>query len=289
MRLAKHLLILLVCSLIISCSLVKTSYNNAPALVVWWLDNYFNFTPAQNLVLKPALERLHHWHRQHQLPHYVTLLQVAQTSLASEGLTANDACKQLNAIKLSMHALQTESIPIIVEMAPLLSDAQMARFQKKLDERSEEWKSDWWQETREEQLAVRLEKTEDFAKKVYGDLDEAQLNLLKQRVAQANINPEIRYKEILRRNQDAYQIVSELKNQSLSRDEKSQLVKAGFDRIHNSPNQAYQAHADAQAQHTCQTIADLHARTSAQQKLHAKNWINDYLVQLAALLVKINN
>ena len=286
MRLAKYLLILLVCSVIISCSLVKTTYNNAPALVIWWLDDYFNFTPAQNLVLKPALKRLHHWHRQHQLPHYVTLLQVAQTSLASEGLTADDACKQLNAIKLSMYTLQTESIPIVVEMAPLLSDAQLTRFQKKLDERSEKWKSDWWQETKEEQLAVRLEKTEDFAKKVYGDLAEAQLNLLKQSVAQAKINPEIRYKEILRRNQDAYQIVSELKNQSLSLIEKSQLVKAGFDRIRNSPNQAYQAHADAMSQHTCQTIADLHATTSAQQKLHAKNWLNDYLVQLTALQAK---
>lgn len=286
MRLAKHLLILLVCSLIISCSLVKTTYNNAPALVIWWLDNYFNFTPEQNLVLKPALERLHHWHRQHQLPHYATLLQEALTSLANEGLTADDACKQLNTIKLSLYKLQTESIPIIVEMAPLLSDAQLVRFQKKLEERSEKWKADWWQETREEQLAVRLEKAEDFAKKVYSDLDEAQLNLLKQSVAQAKINPEIRYKEILRRNQDAYQIVSELKNQSLSLDKKSQLVKVGFDRINNSPNQAYQAHADALTQHTCQTIAGLQASTSVQQKLHAKNWLNDYLVQLTALQAK---
>jgi predicted Zn-dependent protease len=185
-----------------------------------------------------------------------------------------------------LYTLQTESIPIIVEIAPLLSDEQMARFKRKLEERSEKWKADWWQETKEEQLAVRLEKTVDFANKVYGNLDDAQLNLLKQSLAQANIDPALRYKEILRRNQDAYQIVSELKNQSLSLDEKSQLVKAGFDRIRNSPNQAYQAHADALTQHTCKTIAEMHASTNAQQKLHAKNWLNDYIEQLTALQVK---
>ena len=286
MRLAKCLLIFLVCSLIISCSLVKTTYNNAPVLVAWWLDDYFKFTPAQNLILKPALESLHHWHRQHQLPQYVTLLQDTQANLASEGFNANDACKQLDAIRLSLYTLQNESIPIIVEMAPLLSDDQLARFQKKLDERSEEWKSDWWQETKEEQLAARLEKAEDYAKKVYGNLDEAQLKLLKQSIAEAKINPEIRYKEILRRNQDAYQILNALKNQPLSTDEKSQLVRAGFDRIRNSPNHAYQAHADAMSRYTCQTIADLHVSTSPQQKLHAQNWLNDYIVLLTALQVK---
>src|SRR5688572_1847121 len=122
MRPAKYLLIVLVCSLILSCSLVKTTYNNAPALISWWLDNYFNFTPAQNLVIKPALERLHHWHRQHQLPRYITLLQDVQTSVASEEFNVNDACKKFDEIKLSLYTLQTESIPIIIEMAPLLSD-----------------------------------------------------------------------------------------------------------------------------------------------------------------------
>jgi hypothetical protein len=288
MRLSKCLLIILTICLFAGCTLIKTSYNNASGLISWWLDNYFDFTPAQNSTLKPALERLHVWHRQDQLPRYITLLQDIQTSVANEKFNVNDACKQLSAIKLSLYTLQIESIPIIIEMAPLLSDKQMARFQKKLDERSEKWKSDWWQESKEEQLAVRLEKTEDFAKKVYGDLDEAQLNLLKQSVAQGKINPEIRYKEIQRRNLDAYQIISELRNQSLSLDEKSQLVKEGFDRIYKSPNQVYQAHTDALTLHTCQTIADLHASTTAQQKLHAKNWLNDYLVQLTALLGKIN-
>ncbi len=283
MRLSKHLFVILACSLIISCGLIKTTYNNAPALVIWWLDDYFDFTAEQNLILKPALDRLHIWHRQQQLPHYVILLQSMQTSLENTELNTDETCEQLTAIRSSIYNLQIESIPIIVEIAPSLSDAQLARFQEKLDKRRDKWKSEWWQETKQEQLAVRLEKAEDFAQKVYGDLDDAQLTLLKQSLAQAEINPAMGHQEIKRRNDDAFQILNALKNPALTLAEKSQLVKGGFERIQKSPNHDYQTYADALRNHSCETIVNLHASTSAKQKLHAKNWLNDYMMQLTAL------
>lgn len=286
MYLKKYLLVALFSCLIISCSLVKTGYNNAPTLTIWWLNDYFNFTQAQNLALKTSLQNLHHWHRQNQLPTYITLLQDMQTIFAKDQISAAEACEKIDAIKLSIRTMQIESIPIIVEIAPLLSDIQLQRFQQKLDKRSEKWKAEWWQISKQEQLKARLEKTEDFAEKVYGRLSEAQLIKLKQRLTQADINPEISYKEILRRNDDAFKILTELQNSALSLDEKSQLVKAGFDRIQKSPNQTYQTYADNLANHTCEIIADLHASTSAKQKLHAKNWLQDYIDQVSALQTK---
>ena len=286
MYLKKYLLVAFFSCLIISCSLVKTGYNNAPTLTIWWLNDYFNFTQAQNLALKTSLQNLHNWHRQNQLPTYITLLQDMQTSFAKDQISAAEACEKIDAIKLSIRTMQIESIPIIVEIAPLLSDKQLQRFQQKLEKRSEKWKAEWWQESKQEQLKARLEKTEDFAEKVYGRLSDTQLIELKQRLTQADINPEISYKEILRRNDDAFKILTELQNSALSLDEKSQLVKAGFDRIQKSPNPTYQTYADNLANHTCEIIADLHASTSAKQKLHAKNWLQDYIVQLTALQIK---
>ena len=286
MRLSKYLFILLFCSLMASCGLVKTAYNNAPMLAIWWLDDYFNFTPAQNLALKPALQRLHHWHRQNQLPSYITLLQEVQTSLANEQLSADQVCEKIEAVKLSIHTLQIESVPVIIEIAPLLSDNQLKYFQQKLVKRADKWKNEWWQDSKQEQLKVRLEKTQDFAEKMYGDLSDAQLMQLKQSLEQANINPAISYAEIERRNDDAFAILKTLQNQSLSEEEKSQLVRAGFDRIQKSPNPAYQNYADELTKHTCEIIANLHATTSAKQKLHAKNWLQGYIDQITALQKK---
>jgi hypothetical protein len=283
MHLKKYLLAALFLCLIAGCSLVKTGYNNSPTLVIWWLDDYFSFTQTQNLALKTSLQNLHNWHRQNQLPSYLTQLQDIQSSVANQQVSEKEACKKLDLIRTSIRTLQVESIPIIIETAPTLSDKQMQRFEQKLAERAEKWKDEWWQDSKQKQLDARLEKTEDFAEKMYGGLSDAQLTLLKQRLEQAYFNPAISHKEILRRNNDAFNILTALQNPSLTIDEKTQLVKAGFGRLYNSPNQEYQRYADKLTNHTCETMASLHASTNAQQKLHAKNWLQDYINQITAL------
>jgi hypothetical protein len=283
MRIIKYVAILLLVGSINSCGLVKTIYNNAPEAVSWWLDDYFDFTQAQKSVLNPALHRLHDWHRTNQLPGYIAMLHDVQDLAVKQQISPTEACNSINSIKASFRELQLESIPIIVEIAPLLSDKQLQYFQTKLDKRAVKWKTEWMQESTEEQIEVRLEKIEDFAEKVYGNLNKSQHLMLKQSLTNSPIQPSITYTEILRRNEDAHKIVSALHNQSLSTENKSQLLKEGFERLHNSPNKTYQAYADQVNYRSCEIIADLHISTSAQQKQHAKDWLQNYIVQLSSL------
>ena len=303
MRLFKIIFIVLFCYLIISCSFVKTGYNNAPKLTIWWLNDYFKLTPTQTHTLEPALNNLHNWHRQQQLPEIITLLNSMQTAFASDNVTADAVCEQVQVFKSNINTLQTETIPIIIKIAPTLTDQQMARFQKKLDKRAQKWKSEWWQESLKDQLSARLDKAEDFAEKVYGDLNYDQLMLIKQWLTQANINPAITYNEIIRRNVDAFAILNALQNINANNnngslkvvgeqnteqliDFKTKLVQAGFDRIKKSPNIIYQQYATNLAEYGCELVANLHATTSIEQKLHAKNWLDDYIVQLTTLQIK---
>ena len=285
MRSIKYFFILALACLIISCGLVKTAYNNAPALTAWWLDDYFDFRTEQNTILKPALQDLHNWHRKNELPHYVALLNEIKGDF-SQDLNADTTCQRIEAIKSNAHSLQIQSIPIIVEMAGTLTEKQLQHFKEKLEKRTEKWKEDWWQETKEEQLSVRLEKSSDLAEKVYGDLSETQINLLKERLAQSHVNPAISYAEILRRNEDALGILKALQNRALTTEEKFKLVNAGFERMQNSPNQPYEDYANKITQQTCETIASLHASTTAKQRLHARNWLDDYISQLNNLQIK---
>lgn len=55
MQIIKHFFILALALATLSCSLVKTAYNNAPVLIAWRLDDYFNFSETQKAKLKPAL------------------------------------------------------------------------------------------------------------------------------------------------------------------------------------------------------------------------------------------
>lgn len=285
MRIIKKTLILTLALLLMSCSLVKTAYNNAPALIAWRLDDYFDFNAAQKAKLKPALRDLHAWHRKNELPRYVSLLDEIHDDL-SHDVSAQTACQHIESIKSNVQMLQTKVIPIIVEVADTLSEKQLQHFEKKLEKRNQEWKEEWWQETLEEQREVRLEKSTDFAEKVYGDLNEKQITLLKQAIAKSDIDPAIIYAEILRRDEDALTILKALRDPALPNEEKSQLVRAGFERMQNSPNPAYQTHIDKVTQQTCETIASLHASTTAKQRHHAQQWVEDYKMQFTQLQSK---
>jgi hypothetical protein len=282
MRIIKHFLILTLALSVISCSVVKTAYNNAPALIAWRLDDYFNFSDAQKAKLKPALQDLHTWHRKNELPRYVSFLNEVNNDFSHE-VSAQTACQRIESIKSNAQTLQTRIVPIIVEIGETLSEKQLQHFQQRLEKRNEEWKDEWWQETIKEQQEARLDKSKDFAEKVYGDLEDKQINILKQSIAKNNFDPALVYSEILRRDEDALNILKALRNPALSNEEKSQLVRAGFDRMQNSPYQAYQAHIDNITQQACETIASLHATTNAKQRLHAQQWVDDYKTQFTSL------
>lgn len=285
MRKIKNCFICLLAVFVISCSLVKTAYNNAPALIAWRLDDYFSFNEPQKTKLKLALQDMHAWHRKNELPRYVSLLNEIHDDL-SHDVSAQTACQRIESIKSNLQMLQPKMTPIIVDIASTLSEKQLQHFQKKLEKRNQEWKEEWWQETTEEQREVRLDKSKDFAEKVYGDLNDKQINMLKQAIAKHDIDPAIIYSEILRRDEDALDILKALRNPATPNEQKSQLVRAGFERMQNSPNPAYQAYVDSVTQLACETIANLHATTTAKQRLHAQQWVEDYMTQFNQLQSK---
>lgn len=283
MRTTQFIVIYLLAITIVSCSLVKTAYNNAPEAMHWWLDDYFDFTAAQNKKLKPALHALHDWHRQTQLPLYVELLQNIQSDLSKEAIEPSAVCKNMQTMQDMMQNIQLETTATVVEIAPLLSNQQLSYFQKKLEKRTFKWKSEWLQETREEQIEARLEKTIDYAEKVYGNLNKTQKNMLKENLLASNFKAETSYAEILRRNEDALQIVTLLKQENLDNEQKKTLVRQGFEQLRNSPNPDYQSHANQVKQDSCEMIADLHATTDIKQKQHAKAWLENFITVFKSL------
>lgn len=289
MRTAQLIIICLLTLAVSSCGLIKTVYNNAPEAMHWWLDDYFDFTHVQSASLKPALHSLHDWHRQTQLPIYINLLQQFQNDLSQEKIEPNTVCATISAIQDNFQTIQLEASPIIIAMAPKLSDKQLRYFEKKLHKRALKWKSEWLQETREEQLEARLDKTIDYAETVYGNLNKTQKAMLKQRLHASNLKPEISYKEILRRNDDALQIVTALAQENLDPAQQQQLLKLGFERLKNSPNSDYQRYADQVKLRSCEMMAELHASTDLKQKQHANAWLEHYISQFKNLSYSIVN
>jgi hypothetical protein len=283
MRTKKFITVVLLALTLGACSVVKTIYSNAPEAVHWWLDGYFDFTQSQNARLKPALHKLHDWHRQTQLPLYIKGLQQIQGDIRHEKIDAETVCSTLSTMQDHLQTIQLEAIPIIVEIAPSLTDKQLAYFEKKLHKRALKWQSEWLQDTEEEQLEARLEKMIDYSEKLYGRLQIQQKSMLKQKLRNAHFKPEISYKEILRRNDDALHTINILAKQRLSEAQQQQQVLLAFQRLRNSPNPAFQAYAEQAKQRSCEIFADLHASTDEKQKQHAIAWLENLITQFKAL------
>jgi Spy/CpxP family protein refolding chaperone len=269
--------------LVNSCGLVNTAYNNAPELIGWWLDGYFEFTKSQKAQLKLALHDIHDWHRKQQLPEYVNILSELQSVVSKDNIKPSEACEKIEQIKSSVTTLQLAFVPAITTMAGTLSDRQLAYLSQKLSERADKWKSEWWQDTPEAQVKARLEKIEDYAEKVFGRLSKTQRARIKHQLENSDIQPSITYAEILRRNEDIVQIITAIRNPTLSQDDKYALVSAGFERLQLSPNLVYQAYAKQVNQRTCEIIADLQQSTDHTQKAHAVAWLGKYISQFSNL------
>jgi hypothetical protein len=107
--------------------------------------------------------------------------------------------------------------------------------------------------------------------------------MLKQKLLASNYKAEITYTEVLRRNEDALQIVTSLKRENLDQEQKQTLVKQGFNRLRNSPNPVYENYANQVKQSSCEMIADLHATTDVKQKQHAKAWLDNFITSFKSL------
>lgn len=283
MRKFQLMVVFLLAINIVSCSLIKTAYNNAPEAMHWWLDGYFNFTASQSTKLKPALHTLHHWHRETQLPLYVERLQKIQSDLSQDTITASTVCETMNNTQDMMQNIQLESMTIITEIAPLLSDKQLIYFEKMLQKRALKWESEWLQDSEEAQIEARLNRTIDYAEKLYGHLNISQKKMLKQKLLSSDYQAAMSYTELLRRNEDALQIMIGLNRGNLDQNEQERLLKQGFSRLINSPNSGYQDYADQLKLNTCDMIANLHATTDTKQKEHAKAWLENFIAAFKSL------
>lgn len=283
MFMIRYLFIVMLACAMSGCGFVKTFYANAPDIIAWWLDDYFDFTAKQKAILNPALTRIHQWHRQHQLPEDIATLNALKLAVSTDRISPTEVCAQLDQLKKRLNTLQVAFIPVISEIAPLLTDPQLSYLKQQLNKRTEKWKSEWWQETPAEQMEARLEKSVSFAEKVYGNVATAQRDLIKQKLLATPTNPAIIYSEILRRNQDIVQIIITLRSNELNPSQKRDLIEAGFERLQSSPNLQYQLHANQITQRTCETVSALHVSTSRLQKEHAMHWLSDIEQQLLSL------
>ncbi len=257
------------------CGLVKIAYNQGPDALYWWLDGYFDLQEVQTLRLRPDLDALQAWHRRNELPAYADLLQKART-LAPGEVTHDQMCEFFTTARSRALAVVDRAEPTVVALAPTLSLEQIKHFEVQLDKRNKKWRSEWMEGSQQKRMAHRVKEAVNRAEHFYGNLHEAQLASIRRSMASSTYDPEVSYREAVRRQQDALATLRMLKASQAPEAKVKADMRALFERSLNSPNPAYRTYQAAITREGCAAVAELHNSTTPAQRTKAAQVLKGY-------------
>lgn len=290
-----------------ACSTVRLAYNQAPLAAYWYLDDYVDFSEEQKPAVKAALNELHHWHRQTQLPAYIETLQKMQRQMP-EPLTPARACEFYQEVQerlmMSLEGAvrfdQSPAASFNLQKLATLDRNQLLNMERKFAKSNVKYREDYLSGPPRQVAEKRLEQAISRTESIYGKLDERQQALLQTRLEQTGFDPEMAYAERLRRQQDMLQALRSLASGAVLASgaagnaamtpAAAKTVAAGpalegvFTRAVASPDSSYRAHSQKIRMHNCQTFAEVHNSTTPAQRQKALARLQGYEQDLRALL-----
>ena len=247
------------------CSVARLGYNNAPSLLYYWLDTYFDFDSPQTLAMRERLQALQDWHRKEELPQIADLLKNLQPS-ANQSVTPEQVCKLYGFVLERAQAPLNFLSPAIASLAATLTQAQITHIQSEFDKRNQQWREDWLDVKPAKRLERRQKQIKEQAEMLYGRLTDAQNAQIKTLLEAAGYDPQRQYAETLRRQQDSISVLNLIRTSGLSGAQATTEVQNLFTRSFVSPDPEYRRYAEQARQTGCTAVAQLHNTASAEQR-----------------------
>ena len=279
------LLLLLAGPLLVGCSALRLSYNQAPLVAYWWLDGYADFNAEQTPLVKAALDEWLAWHRNSQLRDYAQAL-AAMQALVVDKVTASQVCSTVVAWQQRGERAFEQAVPAITDLVRSLSPEQIKQIERQQAKKQGDAVADYLQQEPAERQKASFERALDRAETLYGKLDEPQRRRLALDLSASPFNPE---RWLAERRARQIDIVRSLRQWQAERSDVA-TVAAGLRRLAAEPLQSpradYQAYANGVMDANCTLIANLHNSTQPAQRQHAVKKLRGWEGDLRALTVR---
>ncbi|ALU42315.1 DUF6279 family lipoprotein [Pseudoalteromonas rubra] len=109
------------------CS-TKFIYKNADWLSYWYLDDYVSLTDEQEAQFDERLLAWLDWHKSQELTQYAQQLTMLKSDIENDKITLERIGYHREQMLEHWHRLRNKVVPDLVEMAPMLSDAQVSEL-----------------------------------------------------------------------------------------------------------------------------------------------------------------
>jgi hypothetical protein len=266
-----------------ACSMVKLAYNNVGDLSYWWLDSYLDFDDTQTPQVRQDIARLMQWHRRNELPRLALWLQQAE-QLAGGQPTPEQTCPLALALRERLAAVLAEAEPAAAALAVRLTPVQIKHIERKYAANNAEYRREWLSLSGSEQRDKLYQRLLDLGESFYGRLEEVQKEALRQGIAASSFDPQLSYKERLRRQQDLLATLRQLQSERASEAVARSHLHGYFERSLNSPDLVYRSQESRLLRETCSGLALLQASASAEQRDAVRKRLRAYQKDLEELI-----
>ncbi|WP_426149056.1 DUF6279 family lipoprotein [Polaromonas sp. DSR2-3-2] len=267
--------VLAVAGVLQACSVMKLAYNQAPDLAYWFLDGHLDLTGEQSLRVKASLNQLQAWHRQTQLPVYITALQQFQQQISSD-TTAAAACAVAAEVRGSFGTVARQAEPLAAGLAVMLQPGQLRHMEQKFAKTNAEAEDEQQDDSRKTRQSKRYRQALSRAESLYGTLDEPQRAVIARRLEQSRFDVRRLFAERQRRQRDALQTLQPLASSQSSPAQARAALRGLIERTLSPPDPALRSYLDELSQENCQSFAELHNSTTPAQRGKAVETLKRY-------------
>jgi len=127
--------------LVSGCSATQFIYNRVDIVIRWYLDDYVSLSRDQQAQFDERLDDLLSWHRQEELPSYVTLLDDTLVIL-DEGVPVESARLMADRIEAAANRIQGPFLNLLLSTGQTLDLSQRQGFVETLLVKQDELEAD---------------------------------------------------------------------------------------------------------------------------------------------------
>jgi hypothetical protein len=258
-----------------ACSAIKLGYQQLPTLSYWWLDSTVSFSGNQTPAAKEAIEKLYQWHRREELPGYAALLQ-RSAELSAGPVQPEPLCRVIDEVQARLDTLMRQAVVQAAPVAMALGPRQLSHMARHWERQNEEWEKEWLQGNTEARMERRLDKALSRYNSFYGELNTAQINLIKTQLAQSPWTAEWGRRDRQRRQQDLLSTLQRITQSNLTQAQAEAQLWGVWQRWLQPPDAGQRAVVQSLSQRACENLAQLHNTATAEQRVRVSRRLRAY-------------
>lgn len=271
--------------LLVGCAGIKFTYNNLDWIVPWYLEDLITLNKEQNDLFEQEFESLWRWHRQHELPKYISALESLKKDIAEDTLSMQKITDYREQSTTLYRTVAKQAISQSLALMATLDEDQIAEINSLIEDEAVEFEEYMAETSAEQRVKKTIRRTEKQSRKWLGKLTKKQKRLIAEWGNGVESTTEYRYDYFKRSRKEFLEAIS-------YRQDQQELAKRLYFLVDERDSLHTKAHIETRernAQRVSNLMLELHASLTKKQKRRLLSKLSNYQESFTELAAEVES